>query len=523
MTGQSGIGKVTFGGVDLTGPPYYAHLTTDAKYWFLDGQTSQQFPTGQASLVSSMPYFNEFLINAIFRIEPPDGTRTTMLSAIMQLAALLDPSQGLQKLTFAEFPYSYFWAVKQTSTPQNETTVPYMMELAVDFACTGPAYSVTENVVTVSIGDSTTYMLVTSAGDLRANPRWRFTASAAYSGDVQWQNITTGEQLTWTGSLGVGDILDVIMDEYGVPYTVILNGDAVTATASGSAWPHLISGVNTIALTGPNSGTAEIRWRDRWLVGQASAMEAERIAPTSGIMHIPYLTQGIANDGTYNYGISNGALYKYDKNWNLIAQNLNSAAQTGSTHQGDGEYYNGKLYIFTCADTTIQTKQLVGVFNASDLSYIETFNLVDPARGNPYSVTQMNIGGCGVDAENGYLLGVQFGVSGVVDPTYVRVFRFDINTFDYVDYIDGKNLAYTIYNQGISSYGGHYYFTTSSTTAPGVGGGVVEMNPDGSDDHLIIPGSLFTHGGEMEGLDAKADAIRVLCGGYIYTFPTTFE
>ncbi len=34
---------------------------------------------------------------------------------------------------------------------------------------------------------------------------------------------------------------------------------------------------------------------------------------------------------------------------------------------------------------------------------------------------------------------------------------------------------------------------------------------------------ILTVGGEMEGLDAKADAIRVLCGGYIYTFPTTFE
>jgi hypothetical protein len=269
MAGQSGTGVVTFGGVDLTSNPYYAHLTSDAKYWFLDGQSSQQFITSTQSLVSSMPYFQTFVLHEVFRIEPPDGTRVSMLYALTQLSSLLDPSKGEQKLVFAEYPAAYFIAKKQTSALQNETAIPYMVEMTVEFACTGPAYSTTENVATIDIVDTPTEFTLTSNGDALASPRWRYTMPAAwgYTGNVEWANNTTGESVAWDGALSKSALLDVIMDEYGIPRSVLVNGTPTMATVTGPAWPHLVPGDNDITFTGPSAGTLEIRWRDRFMVG----------------------------------------------------------------------------------------------------------------------------------------------------------------------------------------------------------------------------------------------------------------
>jgi hypothetical protein len=267
MAQSTGIGKVTFGGVDLTNAPYYAHLTTDANYWFMDGQVSQQFPTGAESLVSTQPIFTSYPIHAIFRIEPPDGTRTSMLYALTQLTSVLDPSLGEQMLTFAEYSGSYFMAKKLTSTPQNEAAIPYMMELAVDFGCTGPAYTYNESVQTIGVLTGTTEYTLTTNGDTNALPRWRFTSSGAYLGPVSWVNNTTNQTFTWYGSLTTGDVLDVITDEYGIPHTVLINGNPNSAGVVAPSWPYLTPGDNDILFSGPSSGTLETRWRDRYLVG----------------------------------------------------------------------------------------------------------------------------------------------------------------------------------------------------------------------------------------------------------------
>ena len=93
------------------------------------------------------------------------------------------------------------------------------------------------------------------------------------------------------------------------------------------------------------------------------------------IIHRPTLTQGIAYDGTYYYGISSTALYKYDANWNLIATNGNAAAQCGGNHMGSGSIYNGVLYVPCTADPPAQQLAHVGLFNTSTLSFIKVVNL----------------------------------------------------------------------------------------------------------------------------------------------------
>lgn len=277
------IGKVTFDGKNLTEAPYHAHLTTEAKYWFLDGFESMQIPVDPQRLISTQSYLKSWIINAVFRVEPPEPTRKAMLTALASLASLLDPTRGEKKLIFDEFPYSYFIAKGQTFALANEATIPYMVDVPVAFACTGPSYSNVETVVNTTIA-STTDFIITSDGNAIASPRYRITPGAAYSGDVTLTNDTTNESLTWKGSLQTNDVLDIIIDaEYGTPYSVFKNGAVAMDNLTGPVWPRIIGGDNTFTLTGPASGKIETRWRDRYLVGQTGSKLASQIYMTPNI------------------------------------------------------------------------------------------------------------------------------------------------------------------------------------------------------------------------------------------------
>jgi len=262
------IGKVTFDGKNLTEAPYHAHLTTEAKYWFLNGFESMQIPVDPQRLISTQSYLKDWIISAVFRVEPPEETRTAMLTALAKLAALLDPTRGEKKLIFDEFPYSYFIAKGQTFALANEDAIPYMVDVEVAFACTGPSYSNVETVQHDTISDSPLSITVVSEGDSTAWPRYRITPGEAFSGDVVITNATTAETMTWNGSLQTNDVLDIIIDaEYGVPYSAFKNGAVAIDNLTGPAWPRLAPGENDITIWGPTSGTVETRWRDRFLVG----------------------------------------------------------------------------------------------------------------------------------------------------------------------------------------------------------------------------------------------------------------
>ena len=232
--------------------------------------------------------------------------------------------------------------------------------------------------------------------------------------------------------------------------------------------------------------------------------------PVINTTYLPELTQGIANDGTYNYGISNTALYKYDANWTLMTTNGQAAAQCGGNHMGAGEIYNGTLYVLCTENSPAPELAYVGLFNTSHLSFIKRVDLTKVA-GNPPTADQMNIGAVGVNPDAGLLLGLQFGPYGSTTPTPAEVFTFNLTTFAYEGHIQASNFS-TIYNQGISYNDGHYYYSYDNP------GGVAIMNTDGSNATQIISASSMM-AGEIEGLYVTNGGISVLCGGYVYMFP----
>jgi hypothetical protein len=214
----------------------------------------------------------------------------------------------------------------------------------------------------------------------------------------------------------------------------------------------------------------------------------------------PALTQGIANDGTYNYVINNTALFKYTANWNLVASNTNAAAEAGGVHMGDGDVYKGIIYVLNEAPANMWPVCYMARFYASNLSVIDYIPITS-VGGNPPGYYTVNAAGEGVNYRDNFLL--------IVSYQNGSVYKYNLTTLDYVGVTTPSYNLTT--SQGVSYYNGFYYVTCDY--------GVVRMNTDGTSTHTIIPMSAFTQGGEREGLDVKSDFVRVLCGGYVYTFP----
>jgi hypothetical protein len=211
------------------------------------------------------------------------------------------------------------------------------------------------------------------------------------------------------------------------------------------------------------------------------------------------LTQGIANDGTYNYGISNTAIYKYDADWNEIAANTNAGTQVGVGHLGDGCVYNGVLYIAACdwASCGDWSNSRIGEWNTSDLSFKGYIDI---------SAQHFDAAGCSVDTADGYLWVCSY--CNAVGTYYA----YKLSDFSYAGSMSPSPSFNCV--QGIEYFGGSLFASVLRT-------GIIRMNTNGTGQNTIIPLSKL-NGGELEGLDVKSDYIRVLCGGYIFTFVNNY-
>ncbi len=300
---MTGTGKTYWNGVDLTQSPYYAFLTSNTKYNWLEGLTFTQVPTGQNTMVSTSAYPSKMVLTLEYKLKPlanlgtltgPSQTREELHAAWCALEALTDPIlQGEGKLTLGEYPGSYWIAKRLQSTPTDEADYPAMADVQLEFAVTGMAYSVATSTEWATVKSPVTTFTVTSNGDALAYPCWNFyTGSPIVDSNVIITNETTNESVTWNGLMSPGDELQFIMDdEYGEPGTVVVN-DTPQGNIKGPAWPHLVPGENVINVTiqgsglgssGP-SGLIEVVWRDRFNRGQLTVPTPSSTAPVLPVL-----------------------------------------------------------------------------------------------------------------------------------------------------------------------------------------------------------------------------------------------
>lgn len=86
--------------------------------------------------------------------------------------------------------------------------------------------------------------------------------------------------------------------------------------------------------------------------------------------------EGIDQDGAYYYGFDSNAIRKYDLSWSLVSTNSDPAGDTGIsgvTDCGGGCVANGLIYLVV--GDAGGTQNHIAVFNTSDLSYVESFNI----------------------------------------------------------------------------------------------------------------------------------------------------
>ena len=131
----------------------------------------------------------------------------------------------------------------------------------ITFLCPDPlAYSTTETSSNFNIDADPKTITETMDGTAITKPVWTLTAGETLTDvTIKLENVTTDEELQWTGSLVDEDELEIDCKYW----TVKKNG--VSAMTITGEFPRLIAGSNSIKVTGlSTTGTLNITYRDSY-------------------------------------------------------------------------------------------------------------------------------------------------------------------------------------------------------------------------------------------------------------------
>jgi hypothetical protein len=199
--------------------------------------------------------------------------------------------------------------------------------------------------------------------------------------------------------------------------------------------------------------------------------------------------QGYATDGTNHYTFDTQAVYKWrnDEKWSLLASNTTVfAGITGLSHLGDGDYFEGKLYVVaeTWAGCTNFSNQSIVVFDAATLARLEVHD-VSPQH---HEVSGLAIAPFG---DQNCLIYVTSYCDGS------KIFMYDLQTFHYLGFVP---LSRTLSDlQGIAWHEGRFY-------VPEDGGAIYTFTRSGK----VSWAYQDKHKGSHEGLKFAGDGLRWL-------------
>ena len=199
--------------------------------------------------------------------------------------------------------------------------------------------------------------------------------------------------------------------------------------------------------------------------------------------------QGYATDGSNHYTFDNQTIYKWhnDLNWSFVAINTTPfAGVSGLNHFGDGDYFQGKLYIVAefwagCANFTNQS---ILVFDAASLARLEAHNL---------SAQRHEVSGLAIAPSDG--AGGVIYVSSYCDGS--KLFKYDLRTFDDLGPFPLSQTLSSL--QGVACHDGRFY-------VPEDGGAIYTFSGDGHVSRLYVD----LHNGSHEGLKFVQDGLRWL-------------
>ena len=197
----------------------------------------------------------------------PTGSMTGLIQALDNLAAWLDPANGIAQLVLDEMPERYFLA-RLDSDVSCTRLIRCAGSFDLDFFCPDPyGYAVAdENFTLTSLGFHT---IQRTKGNAVSLPEYRLMGEVINSSSARWFRITTnGAALTVSGRLAANEVLvidtanmtakvedtDGVLVKNGLPYLSSLN------------LPELTVGSNTVLIEaeGCAFSSMTIQSKSRW-------------------------------------------------------------------------------------------------------------------------------------------------------------------------------------------------------------------------------------------------------------------
>lgn len=189
--------------------------------------------------------------------------RDTLESYLDSLTRLLLPTDDEKKIHL-DFPDGRYWYGKLCDSVEWEAVSQTSAIGDLRFLCSDPrGYDDTQTSSDHSITTDPDTVVETPGGSCYIEPVWTLTAGEALTDvTILLENVTTDEEVQWTGTLSNGQVLVV----NAVTMVVTKQGSASMSTVSGK-FPRLAPGVmNSINVTGfGTTGTLNIAYRDTYL------------------------------------------------------------------------------------------------------------------------------------------------------------------------------------------------------------------------------------------------------------------
>ena len=205
--------------------------------------------------------------------------------------------------------------------------------------------------------------------------------------------------------------------------------------------------------------------------------------------------QGICTDGSFYWVSGSTSLTKYDKDWNVVAENAEpfQGYELEVNHIGDIDVYQNELYLgveyfMDGVGSNIQ----VAVYDGDTLALKRVF----PFRAD---TGQQECSGIAVDAHSGTV----YMSSWIEDASSSYLYMYDLNTTEYKGKLAMQPAPKWI--QGVACYEGNLYVTCDDGDADEEEPDHmyrVEISDDGASGR-VIPERAFTdvvRQGEIEGL-----------------------
>ena len=264
-------GRIYFDGVDLSGADYGVTVTSASVSRAAPRDIAHQdipyFPGGISRVLG--PQQRQISVTAVQVGDTPADFRAKHDRLIWLL------SQAETKPLIIDLDDRWpdrYWPVLLDSAPAPDAVRQHRVaRFTLGFAVPGAyGYSTTLTERTVTLSADPTSFTETPGGSVQASPVYEIENLDTYDvTEVTIANTTTGDSLTWTGTLTNGDILRVdthtqlveISTEGGSSWTA-----SMSSLDSGHEWPRLAAlAENTVEISGVPDGVLDMSYRNTYL------------------------------------------------------------------------------------------------------------------------------------------------------------------------------------------------------------------------------------------------------------------